>query len=61
MNSNWTGRTPRNTQQAFGPYSSREVAPMPHKSTRSEHIADAMFAVTLVIVGCAVFITWWAK
>ena len=57
---NWTGRTPRNVQQAFGCYTSREIAPMPHKPTRGERIADALFAITLGIVGCAVLITWWA-
>lgn len=61
MNSNWTGRTPRNIQQAFGTYTSREVAPMPHMPSRAERIADAMFAITLVIVGCAILVTWAAS
>ena len=59
--SNWTGRTPRNVQQAFGTYTSREVAPMPHKASRGERVAGALFAVTLGIVGCAILVTWWAR
>lgn len=59
--SNWTGKTPRTAQQAFGAYTSREVAPMPHKPSRFERIADAMFAITLGIVGCAILVTWVAS
>ena len=58
---NWTGRTPRTTQQAFGPYTSAYVEPMQHQPRRWERIADALFAVALGIVGCAVLITWWAQ
>ena len=59
--SNWTGRTPRNVQQSLGWCSSREIAPMPHKPTRGGRIADALFAITLGIVGCAILVTWWAR
>ena len=59
--SNHTGRAHRSMQSAFGPYTSREVEPMPHKPTRFERIADAMFAITLGLVGCAILVTWWAK
>ena len=59
--SNWTGRTPRNVQAAFGCYTSREVEPMPHKPSKAERIADAMFAIALGIVGCAILITWAAS
>ena len=57
-NSNWTGRTPRTTQQTFGPYSSRDVAPMPHKPTRGERITDAMFAIALGLICAAGIVSW---
>lgn len=55
---NWTGRAPRNVQQAFGTYTSREVAPMPHKPTRGERIADAAFAVTAGLAIAAGALSW---
>ena len=59
--SNWTGKTPRTAQEAFGTYTSHEVEPMPHKPSKAERIADAMFAIALGIVGCAILITWAAS
>jgi hypothetical protein len=45
MNSNYTGRTARNLNQAFGPYCSPYVSPMPEPI----HPHD-----TIVLWGCAV-------
>lgn len=56
--SNWTGRTPRNVQAAFGCYTSREVEPMPHKPSKWECIADALFATALGLIGAAALVAW---
>lgn len=40
-----TRRYPRTLQQAFGPYTSREVEPMRSKPSKWERAADALFAV----------------
>lgn len=59
--SNETGRAHRSMQSAFGPYTSSALLPIPHKPSRFERIADAMFAITLGIVGCAILVTWVAS
>lgn len=56
--SNWTGRTARTLQQAFGPHEAGPVHQMPHKRSRFEKMADAVFAVTLGIVGAALLVHW---
>ncbi len=58
---NTTRRHPRTLNEAFGPYTSQHVEPMPSKTSRAERIADALFAITLGIVGCAILITWLAQ
>lgn len=55
---NTTRRHPRTLQQAFGPYTSRELEPVPHKPSRAERIADALFAVALGLI-CAAGIVFW--
>ena len=57
-NSNWTGRTPRTAQKAFGTYTSREVEPMPSKPSKWERIADSLFAVALALICAAGLVSW---
>lgn len=59
--SNWTGRVPRTTQQAFGAYTSREVAPMPHSPSKWERMADRLFAVALGLILAAGLVSWLAR
>jgi len=39
LNSNYTGRVPRNLQTAFGPYTDSTVLPMPGKNVSHPLIA----------------------
>ena len=55
---NTTRRHPRTLQQAFGPYTSREVEPMPHKPSKAERIADALFAAALGLICAAGLVAW---
>ena len=59
--SNWTGRTPRNLNSAFGPYCGNTVHPMPETETRTERMAGVLFAVTLGICGAALLVHWICK
>lgn len=56
--SNTTRRHPRTLQQAFGPYTSRDVEPMHDEPTRGERIADVLFAVALGLICAAGLISW---
>lgn len=54
MNSNYTGRTHRNMQSAFGPYASRQISEPHQPLDRADKI---------VVVGClcaAVFLIIWS-
>lgn len=57
MNSNWTGRTPRDLTSAFGPYTSRDIytehTPM-HKDDKI--VLAACYIVIAIGVLAAIFV-----
>lgn len=58
---NTTRRHPRTLNEAFGPYTSQHVEPMPSTPSKWERIADRLFAIALGLIGCAILITWAAS
>ena len=55
---NTTRRHPRTLNEAFGPYTSQHVEPMPSKPSKWERIADALFAVALALICAAGLVSW---
>lgn len=53
-------RYPRTLQEAFGPYTSREVHPMPAAPSRTERMLGAMMAVVIGVLLAAALVHWWA-
>lgn len=50
-------RYPRTVQEAFGPYTSRDVCPMPDpRGSRTERVAGVVLAVLIGIFGALLLI-----
>jgi len=58
---NTTRRHPRTLNEAFGPYTSQHVEPMPSEPSKWERIADRLFAIALGCIGAAGLFTWLSR
>lgn len=59
--SNWTGKTSRTVQDAFGPYTSRYVDPPESELSRAKRISDWLFATALGCIAAIVLFAWWSS
>ena len=55
--SNWTGRTHRTMQGAFGPYTSNQLEPMPEADSVT-HVALVLASVAAVAVAAMAIFLW---
>ena len=55
---NTTRRHPRTLNEAFGPYTSQHVEPMPSTPSKWERIADVLFATALGLICAAGIVSW---
>ena len=55
---NTTRRRPRTLNEAFGPYASQHVEPMPSTPSKWERIADRLFAIALGCIAAAGLVSW---
>lgn len=58
---NTTRRHPRTLNEAFGPYTSQHVEPMPSTPSKWERIADRLFAIALGLICAAGLVSWLAR
>ena len=56
--SNWTGRTARTLEEAFGAYTSTEIYTEPERYRLVDKVLVVLFVLAWIIVPLAMFMGW---